>query len=279
MVKDLLVSLLILFTGYNTYGQSNYFPLTGNVGIGIGSSSSAPLHVLGETRIQGDLRLQSLDGNDAGFIRTTGDAGSVNGISFQANRGSGYISFWTNNSGNSEKMRIQNSGNVGIGVSSPSHKLHVAGSGRFNGTSSSYTEINSNGSGAYMWQYNASGILSWVVRGYAATYQAEFRHGGISANGTVKAKEVNVTATGWADHVFDYAYTLKPLEEVHHFYKSNGHLENIPTEKDVLENGVNLSEMTVKLLEKVEELTIYLVEQNERIKALEAQIRITPKSN
>ncbi|SFT97174.1 hypothetical protein SAMN04489724_3067 [Algoriphagus locisalis] len=272
MIKKILFPIVILFIAFTAYGQSNYFPSTGNVGIGIGTGSSAPLHVLGETRMQGDVRLQSLDGNDAGFIRTTGDAGSSNGISLQANRGSGYISFWTKNSGNSEKMRVQNNGNVGIGVMSPSHKLHVGGSGRFNDSSSSYTKVNSNGSGSYMWQYKAAGIFSWLTRDYSGTYQAEFRHGGIGANETVEAKEVNVTASGWADYVFDNGNSLMTVEQVLQFYSSYGHLENIPLEKGLLKNGVNLSEMKIKLLEMVEELILYLVRQNERIKAMLAKL-------
>lgn len=59
------------------------------------------------------------------------------------------------------------SGNVGIDTMSPSHKLQVTGSGRFNVNALSYNEINANASGAYLWQYNAAGNLSWVIRGYA----------------------------------------------------------------------------------------------------------------
>lgn len=205
MTKDLLLAItVILIVGSHTYGQSNHFPGSGNVGIGIGTGSSAPLHVLGETRIQGQIRLQSPDGNDGGIIETTGDPTSSNGIKFRSNRGNGYFSFWTNNSTYAERLRIANNGNVGIGVSSPTHKLEV--------------------------------------------------------NGTIKAKEVNVTTSGWADYVFNPDYKLTPLSELETFIQKNGHLPNIPTETEVMKTGVNLAEMNVKLLEKVEELTLYVLE-------------------
>lgn len=94
----------------------------------------------------------------------------------------------------------------------------------------------------------------------------------LSVNGKIKAQEVNVTTSGWADYVFDPAYELRPLSEVRRFYEANRHLPDIPNEKEVLENGVNLSEITVKLLEKVEELTIYLVQQQDRIGELEKEL-------
>ena len=57
-----------------------------------------------------------------------------------------------------------------------------------------------------------------------------------------------------------------PLSEVGAFIKRNNHLPNIPTEAEVKENGVNLAEMNVKLLEKIEELTLYAIQQDELLK-------------
>lgn len=93
----------------------------------------------------------------------------------------------------------------------------------------------------------------------------------LEVNGTIKTKEVNVTTSGWADYVFRPEYTLKPLSEVEAFIAQNGHLPNVPSEKEVLENGVNLLEMNVKILEKVEELTLYLIELKKEVKELKAE--------
>ena len=56
-----------------------------------------------------------------------------------------------------------------------------------------------------------------------------------------------------------------PLSELEAFIQKNGHLPNLPTEAEVMENGVNLAEMNVKLLEKVEELTLYVIELEKKI--------------
>lgn len=95
----------------------------------------------------------------------------------------------------------------------------------------------------------------------------------LSVNGTIGAKEINVTTSGWADYVFKPEYELMPLNEVEQFIRDNGRLPNIPTEAEVMEHGVNLAEMVVKLLEKVEELTLYSIEQNTQIKALQAELK------
>ena len=92
----------------------------------------------------------------------------------------------------------------------------------------------------------------------------------LSVNGKIRATEVKVY-TGWADYVFKDNYKLPTLQEVESHIKEKGHLINIPSEAEVLENGIQLGEMNAKLLEKIEELTLYTLEQEERIEILEKQ--------
>ncbi len=73
----------------------------------------------------------------------------------------------------------------------------------------------------------------------------------------------------WADYVFDSGYELKPLKELESYIKANKHLPNIPTEKEVKENGIDLSSINSLLLEKIEELHLYLLQQDKRIAKLE----------
>ncbi|MCE7057179.1 hypothetical protein LZF95_21035 [Algoriphagus sp. AGSA1] len=94
----------------------------------------------------------------------------------------------------------------------------------------------------------------------------------LAVNGTIQTKEVNITTAGWADYVFKPEYKLMPLSELEAFIQKNGHLPDVPTEAEVMENGVNLAEMNVKLLEKVEELTLHLIRQEELIKDLYKRI-------
>lgn len=90
---------------------------------------------------------------------------------------------------------------------------------------------------------------------------------------TEKIKVEVASSSGWADYVFKEDYTLMSLKEVESFIEENGHLPNIPSaEKIVEEGGFELKEMNVKLLEKIEELTLYIIEQNKRIEALEAKV-------
>ena len=76
----------------------------------------------------------------------------------------------------------------------------------------------------------------------------------------------------WCDYVFEKDYKLMPLTQLEAFVKQNKHLPEIPTTKEVEGNGVALGEMTSKLLLKVEELTLYMIEQEKRIKELEMQL-------
>jgi len=93
----------------------------------------------------------------------------------------------------------------------------------------------------------------------------------LAVNGTITSKEVIVTTDGWSDFVFDNHYKLKDLEEVKQFIEENNHLPDIPSEKEVLVSGIELGKMDAKLLQKVEELTLYMIEMNQRMKTVEAE--------
>jgi len=94
----------------------------------------------------------------------------------------------------------------------------------------------------------------------------------LSVNGKMESEEVQVKQD-IADYVFKADYDLISLEDLESFIKSNGHLPNVQNEKNVNDNRglINLGELTVSVLEKVEELTLHVIELNKRIKTLEAE--------
>ena len=83
----------------------------------------------------------------------------------------------------------------------------------------------------------------------------------LAVEGKIGAREVHVTlATTWPDYVFNKEYTRMKLAELENFIKTYNHLPNIPSAQEVKEKGINLGEMNAKLLEKIEELTLYVIE-------------------
>ena len=90
--------------------------------------------------------------------------------------------------------------------------------------------------------------------------------------GAIAAKEIVVTNAIGADYVFSDDYKLAPLREVEQYVKKNHHLPGLPSAEKVEEEGVNLAEMQAKLLAKIEELTLHLIEADKRTMALEAEV-------
>lgn len=95
----------------------------------------------------------------------------------------------------------------------------------------------------------------------------------LDVNGAVHAKEVKVDMTGWADFVFQKDYQLPALEEVENHIQEKGHLPNLPTAKEVIDNGLSLGESQKLLLQKIEELTLYAIEQNKEIQQLKKELK------
>lgn len=87
----------------------------------------------------------------------------------------------------------------------------------------------------------------------------------LDVKGTIHSQEVKVDISDWSDFVFKKGYNLPTLEQVERHIVEKGYLENIPNEEEVLKNGINLGEMNARLLQKIEELTLYIIEQNKQI--------------
>jgi len=94
----------------------------------------------------------------------------------------------------------------------------------------------------------------------------------LAVNGTINAKEVKVTYSGWSDYVFDENYDLPAIEKVESYLIANKHLPDIPSAREVERKGIAVSGMLAMQMQKIEELTLYIIEQNRKIKKLEEQM-------
>ena len=93
----------------------------------------------------------------------------------------------------------------------------------------------------------------------------------LSVLGNIRSNEV-VVETGWADYVFDEKYKLPLLSDVEKFIQLNKHLPNIPTAAEIKKNGLSLGDTQKKMMEKIEELTLYMIEANKKIERLEKML-------
>lgn len=138
-----------------------------------------------------------------------------------------------NLNGIQEVMRINKSGNLGIGVSNPLAKLHVAD--------------------------NVIIGASMPAVGYA-----------LSVDGKVMAEEMRIEDSGgWPDYVFEWNYPLLTLDALKKTIKEEGHLPGIPSAEQIDENGIMLGVMLKRQMEKIEEMTLYIIQLHERITELE----------
>jgi len=119
------------------------------------------------------------------------------------------------------------------------------------------------------WEYNQTRVII-TGNGSVGINTANPGIWKLAVNGKIRAKEIKVE-TGWADFVFEDDYDLPTLNEVERYIKKHGHLMNIPSKEEVKKNGVFLGEINSKLLQKIEELTLYIIQLEKRIKSLESK--------
>ena len=301
-MKAILTTSFTILLFAVTCKAQNTFPATGNVGIG----TTTP--TLGTLQINGNSDLLS-------FYSTVNNAiqlNAYNNIDFRIiQRMNAPMTFWTNTI---ERMRIDQSGNVGIGTTTPTSKLVVAPgvvNGSVDQTISLISSAGQNSFGGYIGQrvINGNTRQGLVVSGtgsltlQAQNYNMDFVTGAVtptddtnlrmrilasgnvgigtatpdqklSVNGTVHSTVVLVDNTVIPDYVFDKTYALRPLSAVKAYIDLNHHLPEIPSAAEVAKNGQNLGEINTLLLKKVEELTLYMIEKDKQVKALEQQKEI-----
>jgi len=169
------------------------------------------------------------------------------------------------------KMTILENGNVGIGTSTPNAKLEVHGKTMIGQYTDGTAAIDAYNSYAYFGcntPTNGIAISSGgnVQIGVGITPNPLYK---LEVNGIIHAKEVKIDIDGLADFVFHPSYSLMPLHEVEQYVKTNNHLPEIPSAAEVSKNGMSIGEMQNKLLQKIEELTLYVIEQDKKIERLE----------
>ncbi len=99
----------------------------------------------------------------------------------------------------------------------------------------------------------------------------------LAVKGAIYAQKLKITQTGWADYVFKNNYQLPSLNEVEAFINKHQHLPDVPTASEVEQNGIDIGNNQVLLLKKIEELTLYAIDQNKKIYELQQQVEALKK--
>ena len=170
---------------------------------------------------------------------------------------------------------------VGINTANPTKALHVNGESFFSNNVEILTS-SSSADKAFKITQQLGGSDVFRVMGNGKIFAKELAIGGlnnnaetflIQANGNTWATKFTVTeVSNFPDYVFDNSYKLKPLSEVEAYIKEHKHLPNIPTAKEVEEEGMDLAELTRLQMEKIEELTLYIIELEKRQQKMEEEI-------
>jgi len=101
----------------------------------------------------------------------------------------------------------------------------------------------------------------------------------LSVNGNIRAKELKIEAANWPDYVFEKDYQLPTLEQTEKHIQEKGHLPGIPSAAEVKAEGIEVGDMNAKLLKKIEELTLQMIQLNKTVKVQQIEINQLKKNN
>jgi hypothetical protein len=308
-----LITLTLLFTIFSSYAQNTFpasgnvgigttspvqpLDVTGTGGSFSASARATALFVQDHTNYRGVYIGYDNSGQIGVIAPTTVNAPSN-------------LAFWNyrTSGGWFESLRITSDGNVGIGTTVPSSKLQINESSdskpggvvaatksvfklsRFGTPNYSYNEsaeFRIGHGGPSVWgsklELFVNGgsnqtdipdqqVMTWLYNGNVGIGTSTPQET-LSVNGNIRSKQVKVEVANWPDYVFRPDYQLPSLADTKIFIDQNHHLPEIPSEAEVTKNGLNLGEMNKLLLKKVEELTLYLIEKDNKEKELEGRIK------
>ena len=266
--------------------QSDDIVFYNNGYVGIGTAEpNAPLHIYG---IDPDITLD-VEPNKGLNAQINFATGGVNMANLNYNRNNHTLVLA--NDGN--KLVLDNAGNVGIGTTTPEEKLEVNG-----GVKSSFISITNDNANTWTDIDWAKSIVtpvksSWVTStkvsqkdyylgmgmGNRGWYFIEGKDDGsviypfiVDLDGNMFAQSLELTVISWPDFVFDANYDLMSIDSLNQYIQNNNHLPDIPSEQEIINNGLNVGQMQNLQMQKIEELTLYIIDLQQEINTLKQDI-------
>lgn len=264
------------FVGIGTTNPSEQLEVVGSAIIDQNLSVQHDVEVFGQLKL---ANVPSTSSNENSLLLSIGSGGLINAFPaqqivslFYENKpclpdGNGHYpqATWSNNGESSNPVLYAGVGcpaKVGIGTANPQAKLHVQGNAKIRFG----LEVGSANSNTSKLEVRSDAIFDKSV-----AIGTDIQDGyDLAVCGNIRAADVKVHAVSdWCDYVFEDDYELKSLEEVEAFIEQNKHLPEIPSAVEVETEGIQVSEMLQLMMKKIEELTLYTIEQDKRIKELE----------
>jgi hypothetical protein len=305
-MKKKILTLFAALAFVNCYAQTNTYPWPSNADIGIGTTTPEQrlTIVMNGSENGSGIAIKAVNGGGAGsqpsytFLNPSGVKRMYSYLD---------VSSDTYNIGNAigiPLLTIKQAGNIGIGTTVPEQRLTIVMNGSENGSGIAIKAVNSGGAGSQpsytflnpsglkrMYSYLDVSSDTYNIGNAVGTSLLTIKQAGnigigtlnpdekLAVNGTVHAREVKVDSNTWPDFVFQPTYKLLSLPELKAYINQHHHLPNVPSAEQVAKEGLSLGEVNARLLQKIEELTIYLIksdknnrEQETRLNRLEHEI-------
>ena len=235
----------------------------GSLGLKTIPATDVDLHIKDS---RANLYIENTNSSNWAFLRLKGSGSNLWDIAQYGNND--YLEFRPKGS-STNRMILKQDGSLGLKtIPATDVDLHIKDS-----RANLYIE-NTNSSNWAFLRLKGSGSNLWDIAQYGNNDYLEFRPMGSSSNritfnknGTVSATTFSAVTPPWSDFVFEDNYELRSLEEVDSFIKENKHLPDFPSEQELREKGLDLPSMDSKLLQKIEELTLYMIEMNKQVKS------------
>ncbi|WP_291152129.1 hypothetical protein [Flavobacterium sp. UBA7680] len=269
-IKNISAILFILFS--TIIHSQTYFPLR-NVETNLESFSGVNGQWVAVTPTNSTLGANYYQGLNFGFD-VNNYASLVNGVGTNelyfgrwSSQWKGWNKIWhsgnLNNSSTDFTAKTLNTAKINLSVPGSSEQIDAF---TIDVTSFGTAENAARSSFFRVRDIGASNMIPFIIKGNGnvgiGTTNATSR---LTVAGNITSREVKVTVDAGADFVFENNYKLPSLDSLDKFIKENKHLPEIASAEKMKKDGINLSEMNIKLLQKVEELTLYMIEQDKKI--------------